>query len=164
MGIRRRSHEEGHKRKFLVVVDDTPECDRAIVYAARRAERTGGALVMLFVIDDQAFRGFIGVEQMMRQESRAAAELTLAKVSERARTVAKIEPELVVAEGMRSQAIVSLIEVDEDIAVLVLAAGTGSEGPGPLVSSIAGRGAGTFPVPVTIVPGHLSDEEILAVA
>ena len=53
MAQRRRSHEDGHKRKFLVVVDETPECDRAIVYAARRAERTGGAVVMLFVIDDQ---------------------------------------------------------------------------------------------------------------
>ncbi len=44
--------------------------------------------------------------------------------------------------------------------MLVLAAGTGAEGPGPLVSTLAGRGAGSFPIPITIVPGHLSDAEI----
>jgi hypothetical protein len=42
---------------------------------------------------------------------------------------------------------------------LVLAAGTGKEGPGPLVSNLA-KTAGTFPIPVAVVPGHLSDEDI----
>lgn len=161
---RRRSHEDGHKRKFLVVVDETPECDRAIVYAARRAERTGGGLVMLFVVDDQDFRGFLGVEQMMRQEARAAAELTLGKAAQRARAVARIEPEIVIAEGTRSAEVLALIDRDEDIAILALAAGTSTEGPGPLVTALAGRSAGTFPVPITIVPGHLSDDEIAALA
>jgi hypothetical protein len=45
----RKSTEEGHRRKFLVIIDDTPECSRALLYAARRAERTAGALVMLYV-------------------------------------------------------------------------------------------------------------------
>lgn len=161
--LTRRPHEAGHKRKFLVVVDDTPECDRALTYAARRAERTNGALVMLYVIDDQDFRGFIGVEQMMRAEAREAAGLTLAKVADRIRTVARIEPEMVVREGVRAAEVVALIEKDEDIAILVLAAGTGSEGPGPLVSALTGR-LGSFPVPITIVPGTLSDEEIAAIA
>ena len=53
---------------------------------------------------------------------------------------------------------------DEDISLLVLAAGTGRDGPGPLVSALAGKGAGTFPIPVAIVPGHLADEEIDALA
>jgi hypothetical protein len=43
--------------------------------------------------------------------------------------------------------------------VLILAAGTGAEGPGPLVASLA-KTAGTFPIPVAIVPGHLSDEDL----
>jgi len=42
---------------------------------------------------------------------------------------------------------------------LILAADTGTEGPGPLVSSLA-KSAGTFPVPVAVVPGHLSDEDL----
>ena len=42
MALKRRSTEEGHRRKFLVVIDDTPECGRALLYAARRAEHSGG--------------------------------------------------------------------------------------------------------------------------
>ena len=52
---------------------------------------------------------------------------------------------------------------DADIGILVLGAGTGKEGPGPLVSDIA-KTAGTFPIPVAIVPGHLSDEDLEAMA
>ena len=52
-----------------------------------------------------------------------------------------------------------LIEEDEDIAILVLAAGTSKEGPGPLVASLA-KTADNYPVPIAIVPGHLSDEEL----
>jgi hypothetical protein len=37
-------------RKFLVIVDETPECMNAIRFAARRAYKTGGGLQMLFVL------------------------------------------------------------------------------------------------------------------
>ncbi len=57
----------------------------------------------------------------------------------------------------------NLIDTDEDIAILVLAAGTGKEGPGPLVANL-GKTAGTFPIPVAIVPGQLSDEELDALS
>jgi hypothetical protein len=52
-----------------------------------------------------------------------------------------------------------LIEDDEDIAILVLAAGSGKEGPGPLVSALV-KTAGEYPIPVAIVPGNLSDEDL----
>jgi len=35
------------------VIDDTPECERAVYYASRRAARTNGGVVMLRVIDLQ---------------------------------------------------------------------------------------------------------------
>jgi nucleotide-binding universal stress UspA family protein len=164
MTIRRSAFETGHRRKFLVVVDETEECDRAVVYAARRAARTGGALVLLTIIEDADFRSFLGVEKVMRAEARAEADMALAKVAERVREVAGIDPELIVAEGVAATEVTRLIETDLDIAILVLAAGLASEGPGPLVTALAGRGAGSFPVPITIVPGHLSDSDIAAIA
>lgn len=164
MGLKRSALEAGHRRKFLVVVDDTPECDRAVVFATRRAKHTGGGLVLLYVIEDGDFRGFVGVGEMMRQQARAEGEAVLAAVVERVRGLAPVEPETVIREGTRAGEVVRHIEADEDIAVLVLAAGTGPEGPGPLVTALAGRGSGTFPVPITIVPGHLSDAEISAIA
>jgi nucleotide-binding universal stress UspA family protein len=164
MMLPRRSREEGHKRKFLVVIDDTPECVRALSYAARRAAHTGGAVVLLNVIEPEAPQSWIGVEDIMRAEAREQAQATLVKFAARARELANLDPEMVIREGKRAEEIRKLIESDEDIAILVLAAGESSEGPGPLVTAIAARGSGTFPVPITIVPATLTDEQLDAIA
>ena len=50
MSRKRRSYESGHKAKYLVVIDDSAECDRAIYYASRRASRNNAILLMLRVI------------------------------------------------------------------------------------------------------------------
>jgi hypothetical protein len=68
-------------------------------------------------------------------------------------------PQRVIREGEKTKQLLDLIEEDEDIAILVLAAAPGKEGPGPLVSSLA-KTAGEFPIPVAIVPGHLSDADL----
>ncbi len=160
----RKSFEEGHRRKFLVIVDDTPECDRAIVYAAKRAARTNGVVTLLYVIAPGTFQHWLGVENIMRAEATEEAEKTLGKAAERARAVARTEPETVIREGNKSEEIIKLIESDDDIAILVLAAGMSADGPGPLVTSIAGKSAGAFPIPVTIVPGNLDDDSLAALA
>ena len=96
------------------------------------------------------------IEAEAAEEARERAEAA----ADRIRSVAGVEPEIVVHEGVPSEEIVALIEADEDISLLILAAGTGSDGPGPLVSSLAGKSAGSFAVPIAIVPGHLSDRDI----
>ena len=80
------------------------------------------------------------------------------------RDLANLDPEMVIREGKRAEEVRHLIESDEDIAVLVLAAGDRIRGAGPLVSAIAGGGSGTFPVPITIVPGTLTEEQLDAIA
>ena len=164
MSRKRRSYEAGHKAKFLVIVDDTPECDRALYFASRRAARVGVSVIMLRVIDTHdRNQQWLGVADIMRAEAHEEADAMLARASARANGIAGITPEKVIREGDTSEEILRLIDEDEDIFVLVLAASTGSEGPGPLVATI-GRTAGDYPIPVAIVPGHLSDEEIDALS
>jgi nucleotide-binding universal stress UspA family protein len=159
MVSKRLSREAGHRRKFLAIADDTPEAERAIAYAAYRAKATNGALVLLHVIEPGDFQHWLGVEQIMREEAMTAANNALHGQAVKVRETVGIEPELVVREGKTTEEIHKLIEEDQDIAILVLAAGNTKEGPGPLVASVAGKGA-AFPVPVTVVPMNLSDEEI----
>jgi nucleotide-binding universal stress UspA family protein len=165
MSAKRKSYEPGHQRKFLVIVDETPECDRAVYYAARRAARTGGRLVLVSVISiGEVNQQWLGVGDLMLEEARAEAEGRLDHYAVRARNLAGVDPERVLRQGVKADEIIKYIDEDEDIAVLVLAAGTGKEGPGPLVSSLAGAGSGNFPIPITIVPGYLKDEDLDAVA
>jgi nucleotide-binding universal stress UspA family protein len=164
MSRKRRSYEAGHKPKFLVVIDDTPECDRAVYYASRRAVRIGAGVIMLRVIETHdRNQQWLGVADIMRAEAHEEANAALDRASGRANGVAGITPERAIREGETSEEILNLIEEDEDIAVLVLAAGTSNEGPGPLVSTLS-KTAGEFPIPVALVPAHLSDEELDALS
>lgn len=159
MVTKREIREPGHRRKFLCVVDSTPECSKAIHYAARRVQAIDADLVLVYVIEPEDFQHWLGVEDVMRAEARAEAEAALARASEQARSWADINPEVVVLEGKPSAAVSQLIDDDHDIGLVILAAGEGKEGPGPLVSSVA-SGASAFPVPVTVVPAALTDADI----
>ena len=162
MSTKRRSYEAGHRRKYLVVIDDTEECDRAVYWAAKRAGRTKSQLVMLRVIDTgEQNQQWLGVAEIMKAEALEAANTAFDKYAGRAKDISEIEPDRVIREGVPLDEILNLIDEDTDIGILVLAAGTAKEGPGPLVSSLI-KSAGSFPIPLAIVPGHLSDEDIEA--
>jgi nucleotide-binding universal stress UspA family protein len=160
MSSKRRSYESGHSPKFLVVIDDTPECDRAVYFASRRALRIGAAVIMLRVIETPDHsQQWLGVADIMRAEAHEEANAVLDRHAARSSSITGIMPQRVIREGEKAKQLLELIEEDEDIAILVLAAAPGKEGPGPLVSSLA-KTAGEFPIPVAIVPGHLSDADL----
>jgi nucleotide-binding universal stress UspA family protein len=165
---KRQVFAEGHKRKFLVVVDETPECESALAFAASRAQRTQGQLALLYVIEPGAeFQHWLGVEEIAREEGHNKARAVFRLFGRKLKSMGfeDIVPEEIVREGLKADEITKLIEEDQDIGVLVLGASKDPSGPGPLVSTLAGgRLVGTFPVPITVVPGHLSIEEILALA
>lgn len=164
MPFRRRAYEPGHRPKILIVVDDTPECARAALFAARRARRSGASIIMLAIVIPEEGQPWLGIGDLMRAEAEAEADQRLDRAAELVRREAGFEPERVIRTGQPAPEVMGLIEADEDIAVLVLAAGIGKEGPGPLVSHIAGRVAANFPVPVTIVPGGLAEADFEALA
>jgi nucleotide-binding universal stress UspA family protein len=165
---KRKAFVEGHKRKLLVVVDETPECESALAFAASRAKRTGGQLALLYVIEpDAEFQHWLGVEDIAREEGLNKAKAVFRLFSRKLKNMGfeGVVPEEIVRDGVKAAEITKLIEADEDIGVLVLGASKDPSGPGPLVSSLeGGRLAATFPVPITVVPGHLTTEEILALA
>ena len=164
MSDKRRSYKSGHRPKFMVVVDKTPECARAVHFASRRAARTGASMIMLAVVDPPDDFEWIGVGEAMVEEASEEAEKWLEAAAREARSAAGVEPEQVIRVGDRAEEIIKLIREDEDISFLVLAAGSSKDGPGPLVTTLAGRAVSTFPVPIVIVPGGLTDEEIDALA
>ena len=160
MTTQRRSYETGHTPKCLVIVDDTAEWDRAVYYASRWAIRVGGGVVMLRVIEiEDQNQQWLGVADIMRAEAEDAANEALDRAAGRANGIAAITPERVIREGDPTGQILDVIDKDVDISMLVLAANPGPEGPGPLISMMA-QAAGSFPIPVTIVPGDLSDADI----
>ena len=153
-----------NRRKFLAVVDNTPESRVALRYAARRAQHTDGIVTLLYVVMPADFQQWAGVERVMREEAHQEAERQLHEAAKVVNDILGAMPELIIREGRAADEIRSLLKEDRAISILVLAAGTSSEGPGPLVALIAGPAANAYPIPVTVVPGSLTDEQIDAIA
>jgi len=147
-------------RIFLVVVDATEEMKLALRFACRRAEHTGGRIALLYVTQPADFQHWAAVAEKMRDEQREEAERVLNALAADVNELIGLMPVLYVREGNPSDEIVKLIKEEPQISILVLGAGTDKKGPGPLVSSLAGKMAGQFPVPITVVPGNLTIEQI----
>jgi hypothetical protein len=164
MTIQRRSYETGHKPKCLVIVDDTAEWDRAVYYASRWAMRASGGVVMLRIIElEDQNQQWLGVADIMRAEALEAANEALDRAAGRVNGIAAITPERVICEGDAIEQILDVIEHDPDIAVLVLAANPGPEGPGPIITAMV-QAVGSFPIPITLISGALSDPAIDALS
>jgi len=148
-------------RKFLVVVDKTPECRVALRYAARRAQHTNGRVTLLAIAPPPDFQQWRGVEAIMEDEAHAEAEALVHAAAKNVNELAGVTPELVILQGRKADCVSQLLKEDKDLSILILAAGTGKRGPGPLVSTFA---TGAQAIPVTIVPGTLTDAAIDAIA
>ncbi|SDX15391.1 universal stress protein [Litoreibacter albidus] len=150
-------------RKFLVVLDDSRECLNAMRFAAMRAARTGGGVEILAVIPPEDFNHWVGVGEIMRQEARDRIIAHFEVFAKWMRDKQGIDPELVIREGEPVPEILAQVTEDPEVGVLVLGAGTGNNGPGPLVTELTRR-SGTLPMPVTIVPGEMTKEQLEAVS
>ena len=148
-------------RKFLVVVDDSPEFEAALRYASRRARSTGGHVVMLRIIPPAASEAhWAGVRDEIERQTRAEAEATLNAWAGEAAEKSGSTPLLLIERGEPQACIRKVVGEDPDIKILVLAAG--SSAPGPLVAAAVKQGAAFTgrKLPVTIVPGELTEKEI----
>ena len=156
--------EQDDDRVFLVVVDDTEEMRVALRYACRRAANTHGRVALLYVMESSEFQHWMSVGDLMREEARSEGEQILQRCATQVSEQTGSLPVLYLREGSRRSQLMELIDEEPSISILVLAADTGPRGPGPLVSALTGKFVGKLRVPVTIVPGHLSDEEVDKIA
>jgi nucleotide-binding universal stress UspA family protein len=145
---------------FLVVVDDSEEMHQALQFACGRAEAVGGKVALLYCIAPSEFEYFAGVGELMRAEAREAAEEKMSIHAEYVQQLTNITPILYVREGDIRDELLSLISEEKDISLLVLGADTNSETAGPLITFMVARGASNCRVPITVVPGNLTDEQI----
>ena len=148
------------RRKFLCVVDDSPECRLALRFAFRRAARTGGGVILLYVIKPADFQHWMAVENLMREEAREAAEEVLQTLADEVNEWSGIMPEFSIREGRKQDEVLALLEEEPEIRLLVLGASAEKDGPGPLVTALAGPLSANMRVPVTVVPGNLNIQQI----
>ncbi len=147
-------------RTFLVVVDQSEEMRAALRFACKRARNTDGQVALLHVIQPAEFQHFASIGKIMDEEARAESEELLQRLAAEVNRCSGHVPTLYVREGNPPEELIKLIAEEPTISILVLAAGSGPEGPGPLVSDLSGKLGRALRIPVTVVPGELTDEQI----
>src|SRR5438128_10500971 len=151
-------------RVFLVVVDESEELQTALQYAARRAAHTGGRIALLYVIEPSELQHWVAIENLAREEQREESEQRMQRLCEEILPIAGAMPIVYIREGPRRDELLELINEDPSISILVLAAGIGPEGPGPLIAYLTGKPAARLRIPITIVPGGLSLDQVDALS
>ncbi len=154
-----------HSRTFLVVVDKSEEMRAALRFACKRARNTDGHVALLHVIEPPEFQHFAIVGQRMADEARQEAEELMQSLAAEVNRCSGHMPILFIRDGQKADQLVQLVKEEPGISILVLAAGPKQDDPGPLVASLSsGKLQSRIRIPVTIVPGTLTDEEIDALA
>ncbi len=151
------------QRTFLCVVDESEELHQALRYACRRAKSTGGRVALLYVIEPVEFQHWMAVGHLMAEERREQAEEMLQVVATVVQKLSGSIPVVFIREGKLMDELMELLTSEPDLSVLVLGASSGSEGLGRVIGYVMKR-ISRLPIPVTIVPGGLSDEQIDAIS
>ena len=132
--------------------------------SSKRPCTTGGRIALLYVSEPSELQHWVAIENLAREERREEAEQLLQRLCEEIAPIAGTMPAVYIREGRRRDELLALIAEEPSISILVLAAGTGPEGPGPLITYLTGQAAARLRIPITIVPGGLTLEQLDAVS
>lgn len=146
-------------RTYLVIMDESPEAESAMRFAARRASKTGGNVRILALVPPAEFSQWSGVQATMEDEARQRAESLVMSTAGTLMQESGIRPIITVKSGDPITVIRLTLEEDDSIAALVL--GAAAQGaPGPLIAHFVNNESGRMHCPIMIVPGSLTREEI----
>lgn len=149
------------RRAFLVVIDASEECEAAVRFAALRARKTRGVVVLLSISSVPDYHHWMFVGSLMKEEQRLQVEERLSHFSTLVEALSGQKPEIIIRDGDPQEELLRVLDNDHRLSVLVLAASGGPDGPGPLITALTGKYANRMRLPITIVPGGLSADQLL---
>ncbi len=143
---------------FLVLVDNTNEMPTALKFACLRANSCGGRVALAHIIEDSmGGENWLSVTDLAKIQAREDAEKLMEKYSTAVIRYTGHLPISFIREGNVADELASLVEEESSISILVLASSTSQANPGPVVSYFLHKGIGHMRIPITIVPGDISD-------
>ncbi len=151
--------EQDSKWKFLIIADETPEFLKVLRLASKRAEKVGGSILMLQIIPPADFQHWTSVKDLMEEEAMQAAEEMVDGYAREIKRISGLDAEIVIRKGKPEEVISEIIAEDHDIHLLVLGAEVDGD-PGPLIRSFREVLLNVLHMPVLVVPGNMTDEEL----
>lgn len=147
--------------KYLVCVDTREESRVALRLACMKAVARAGNVSMMHVISPADFQTLGGVAERMREERLKEGEQLLKTLADEANQTYGIRPNIILREGPTGDEIVAAALEDADVIMVVIGiAKEGATGRGTLASWLAGQLGHKLLIPLLMVPGNLTDQQL----
>lgn len=150
------------KANYLVCVNGEDYSRVAVRFTSSMAKNNNGSVIILHVIELSDYKSFGTVVDKIREESRENAEILLQSLADMAHNEYGITPVFMVREGLIEEEIMKLIEEDDSINMLVVGADKESASKSKILPPLVSQSGKKLRIPVMIVPGNLSQKEIIA--
>ena len=143
---------------FLVLIDNSSEMPTALKFACLRANSCGGRVALAHVLEDSiGGENWLSVTELAKAQAREDAEKLMEKHGNTVIRYTGHMPTFFIREGNTPEEIAKLIDEESSISILVLASSTSQTNPGPVINYFLRKGVGCMRIPITIVPGDISD-------
>jgi len=147
--------------KYLVCVDQREESHAALRLACMKARVRNGSVVMLHVVAPGDFQTLGAIAEKMREERQEEARALLQKLAAHAQEHYGVEPAAVLLEGVIGDEIVAAAMADADITMMVIGTAQSGSGRGSLASWLAAELGSKLFIPLLMVPGNLTDYQLV---
>lgn len=146
--------------KYLVCVDNREECRAALKLVCMKALARQGQVDMLHVTPPADFQTLGAVADRMREERRQEGETLLKMLADEAHAMYGVRPTPILREGAIGDEIIATALADANIIMVVIGIAHNHSSRGTLASWLAGQLGNKFPIPLLMVPGTLTDQQL----
>lgn len=146
-------------RRYLVCASNNSASRATLKLACVKAKHHGGSVTVAHAIPPADMQTLFTVADRLKNEQRAEAEKFLSEMCEEAFALTGLMPDISILEGKIGEEIISTAMEDKDIMLLMIGLAEDS-GRGKLVEWLSSQIGKKLLVPMMVVPGNLTDEQI----
>lgn len=149
------------KSKLLVCVDNTAHSRVAVRFACSKAKHMDFAVELIHVMNASEYNTntLFGVGDKIRDEKRAEVETIMNSFAEEAQSCG-ITPSCIIREGSLGEEIVKAVNEDGNFNMLILGKAPQEASKKDIITQVTSELAGKLMIPMIIVPGNLTDQQI----
>ena len=139
---------------LLICVDESKEFSAAMSYACTHAQKNKSGLILLYVIEEENFRHWKGVENIMREEQQDQAKEILNKYLTDIKKSYSFDVKTLIKRGEKLEIILKVLN-NKRLKIRNLILGLAIDKPenNKIISSLTGNLKKQLSLPITIVPG-----------
>lgn len=146
--------------KFLVCVDKNEESIAALRFSCLKAKMRGAIIDLIHVLPPDDFQTLGSIAERISEERRLEGQRMLEELGAKVEAINGVKPGMILREGEAGEEIIKTISELSDISLLIIGTAHHMRGRGKLAAWLAGQLGQKLFIPLLMVPGNLTEEQI----